>query len=85
MADKKYDVTVEVETLEDFLYVSRARAVSEASAKFCKPVPPRQIGELYPDYHRRVMGQLQQEAVECQQFVELEDQVAHAIGKEKFG
>jgi hypothetical protein len=83
--DKKYEITIDVDTLEDFLKVCHDRAVSDASGKFCKPVPPRQIGELYPEYHRRVIQQLQQEAVACQQYVETEDRVARAVGKEKFG
>jgi len=82
--DKKYDITVDVDTLEDFLMVCHQQAVSDASARFCKPVPPRAIGELYPAYHRRIMEQLQTESIQCQQFVEMEDQVARAVGKERF-
>lgn len=82
--NEKYDVTVDVDTLEDFLKVCHDKAVSDASARFCKPVPPRQIGELYPAYHRRVMDQLSMEAVACQQYVETEDRAARIIGQEKF-
>jgi len=84
MAEKKHEITVDVDTLEDFLMVCHNKAVSDASAKHTRVVPPRQIGELYPEYHRRIMQQLQEEAVACQEYVAQEDRIARAAGKVKF-
>lgn len=84
MADKNLDVIIDVETEEDYIKACADAAISEASGKLCKPILPRQFGELYPAYHRRVMAHLTNEAVACQQYVDNAVAMAKTVAKEKF-
>ena len=78
------ELKLDFETREDYIMICHRQARSEASGKLCKPFHPRQPGELYPEYHRRIMEQLSQEAVACQQYVAARDMEAEMVADTLF-
>jgi len=74
--DDNITATATPTTKQDYIFLARQRAIVRASKALVKKIAPISAGETYVSYHKRVMGGLALEAVECQKFVDIEDGIA---------